>query len=653
MELPNDLTERYQLTAHLARGGMADVYQGHDRLLNRRVAVKILHSQLSNDEAFVKRFRKEAQAAANLTHPNIVGIYDWGQLDNTYFIVMELVEGRSLREVLRSEGTLLPRRAVEIAADMSAALSVAHRAGLVHRDIKPGNILLSPDGTVKVTDFGIARAWDDSQELTRTGSVMGTATYFSPEQAQGSKADERSDVYSVGIVLYEMLAGAPPFRGDNPMAVAYQHVSQEALAPSSINADVPASLDGIVAKAMAKDPEERYQTAEEMRQDLWAALQGKTPVAAAALAVMPGAVLAPEDDSATRMMTRAVPPATAPPDQGYRVLEEPPSSNLAFVVGTFALLITLGVLVYLVINLLTGASTTVEETVEVPRVVGLSSADAIRALGQVGLIGIPQEVNDDSVDPGIVVGSDPEEGTEVERQTEVIIFVSEGAALVEVPFLVGLELSAAESRIIADGFVLGQVTEEPSTTVPAGIVIRQTPSANIPMAPGTVVDLVVSSGPDSVVLDDLAGLTQRDASARLDTLGLTYVFETEYSNSVERGRVIRTDPPAGRELSPGFEVLVIISDGIEPIPVPNLVGLDEATARFQLEQLGLVLEVNNSTIEVADPNQVGLIQSQAPTPPSTLFPGDIVRVTLGAAPETTTTTTTEPETTTTTTPPEP
>jgi eukaryotic-like serine/threonine-protein kinase len=651
MELPNDLTERYQLTAHLARGGMADVYQGHDRLLNRKVAVKILHSQLSNDEAFVKRFRKEAQAAANLTHPNIVGIYDWGQLDNTYFIVMELVEGRSLREVLKSEGTLLPRRAVEIAADMSAALSVAHRAGLVHRDIKPGNILLSPDGTVKVTDFGIARAWDDSQELTRTGSVMGTATYFSPEQAQGSKADERSDVYSVGIVLYEMLAGAPPFRGDNPMAVAYQHVSQDAAAPSSINADVPASLDGIVLKAMAKNPEERYQTAEEMRQDLWAALQGKTPVAAAApLAVVPGAVLVAEDDSATRMMTRAVPPATAPPDQGYRVLEEPPSSNLAFVVGTFALLITLGVLVYLVLNLLTGASPTVEESVEVPRVVGLSSADAIRALGQVGLIGIPQEVPDDSVEPGIVVGSDPEEGTEVEPQSEVIIFVSEGAALVEIPFLVGLEQSAAEARIIADGFVLGQVTEEPSTTVPAGIVMRQSPSANIPMAPGTVIDIVVSSGPDSVVLDDLAGLTQRDASARLDTLGLTYVFETEFSDTVERGRVIRTDPPAGRELSPGFEVLVILSDGVEPIPVPNLVGLDEATARSELERLGLVLEVNNSTIEVADPDQVGRIQSQAPTPPSTLFPGDIVRVTLGAAPQTTTTTEAETTTTTTTEP---
>ncbi|MEX2279013.1 MAG: Stk1 family PASTA domain-containing Ser/Thr kinase, partial [Acidimicrobiia bacterium] len=448
MELPHDLTDRYQLVAHLARGGMADVYHGHDRLLNRKVAVKVLHSQFSNDEAFVKRFRKEAQAAANLTHPNIVGIYDWGQLGNVYFIVMELVEGRSLREVLRSEGTLLPRRAVEIAADVAAALSVAHRAGLVHRDIKPGNILLSPDGTVKVTDFGIARAWDDSQELTKTGAVMGTATYFSPEQAQGSTADERSDVYSVGVVLYEMLAGAPPFRGDNPMAVAYQHVSRTAAAPSTLNPDVPESLDGIVMTAMAKDPESRYQTAEEMRQDLWAALQGKTPSAStpvpATVAAMTGAS---DDEAATRMMTRAVPPATAPPDQGYRVLEEPPSSNLAFVVGTFALLITLGVLVFLVFDLLSGTDTTVEETVEVPRVVGLSAADAIRKLGQVDLIGIPEEVNDDSVEPGIVVRSDPEEGERVEPNSEVTIFVSAGAAPIDVPFLEGLERAAAEQEI--------------------------------------------------------------------------------------------------------------------------------------------------------------------------------------------------------------
>ncbi|HVR32833.1 MAG TPA: Stk1 family PASTA domain-containing Ser/Thr kinase [Acidimicrobiia bacterium] len=647
MELPHDLTDRYQLVAHLARGGMADVYQGYDRLLNRKVAVKVLHSQLSNDEAFVKRFRKEAQAAANLTHPNIVGIYDWGQLDTTYFIVMELVDGRSLREVLKSEGTLLPRRAVEIAADVAAALSVAHRAGLVHRDIKPGNILLAPDGTVKVTDFGIARAWDDSQELTKTGAVMGTATYFSPEQAQGSTADERSDVYSVGVVLYEMLAGAPPFRGDNPMAVAYQHVSQVAAAPSTFNGDVPASLDGIVLTAMAKSPDQRYQTAEEMRQDLWAALQGREPVAAAPVAG--GLALAAEDDSATRVMTRAVPPATAPPDQGYRVLEEPPSTNLAFVVGTFALLITLAVLVYLVFDLLTGAETAVDETVEVPRVVGLSAADAIRQLGQVDLIGIPEEVNDDTVEPGIVVASNPEEGDSVEPNSEVILFVSSGAADLDVPFLEGLERAAAEQEIIDNGFVVGSITEEPSDTVEDGIVIRQNPAANAAMPPGTRIDLVVSTGPDNVTLDDLADLTQRDASARLDTLGLTYVFETEYSDTVERGRVIRTDPGPGSELPPEFEVLVIISDGVEPIPVPSLLGLDEATARAELQDLGLVLEVSNSTIEVSDPAQVGLVQDQAPSSPATLFPGDIVRVTLGAAPATTTTTAPPPPDTTTTT----
>lgn len=649
MELPHDLTDRYQLTAHLARGGMADVYQGHDRLLNRKVAVKVLHSQLSNDEAFVKRFRKEAQAAANLTHPNIVGIYDWGQLDTTYFIVMELVEGRSLREVLRSEGTLLPRRAVEIAADVAAALSVAHRAGLVHRDIKPGNILLAPDGTVKVTDFGIARAWDDSQELTRTGAVMGTATYFSPEQAQGSTADERSDVYSVGVVLYEMLAGAPPFRGDNPMAVAYQHVSSPPSPPSAANHDVPASLDGIVLTAMAKAPEERYQTAEEMRQDLWAALQGRPPTATAPAAAAGMAVVS--EDAPTRMMTQAVPPATAPPDQGYRVLEEPPSSNLAFVVGTFALLITLGVLVWLVFDLLSGTDTTVPESVEVPTVVGLSAADAIRALDQVDLLGIPEEVNDDSVEPGIVVRSDPEEGETVDPGTEVTLFVSAGAGTVDVPFLEGLERAAAEETIRSNNFAVGNVTEEPSDTVQEGIVIRQSPPPNTPVQPGSAIDLVISTGPESVTLENLEGLTEREATARLDTLGLTYVFETEFSDEIERGRVIRTDPGPDTPLPPGYEVLVILSDGVEPIPVPSLLGMDVDAARAELEALGLVLEVNNSTIEVSDPTQVGLIQSQNPAQPATLFPGDIVRVTLGAAPETTTTT--QPETTTTTTEPPP
>src|SRR5205085_5863848 len=270
-------TERYKIVRHLARGGMAEVYLAHDQLLDRPVALKVLFPEFAADRSFVERFRREARAAANLNHPNIVAIYDWGEEGGTYFIVMEYVDGRTLRELVRAEGPLHPTRAAEIGADIAAALGFAHRNHLIHRDVKPGNVMIA--GLVKVTDFGIARAGDPAESLTQTGAVMGTATYFSPEQAQGQPIDPRSDVYSLGVVLYEITTGRPPFTGDSPVAIAYQHVREQPVPPSRINPDIPPPFEAIVLRAMAKNRDDRYPSADALRADLLRFAQGR-PVAA-------------------------------------------------------------------------------------------------------------------------------------------------------------------------------------------------------------------------------------------------------------------------------------------------------------------------------------------------------------------------------------
>ncbi len=627
------LAERYRLTTHLARGGMADVYAATDEILGRRVAVKMLHANYATDEAFIQRFRREAQAAANLTHPNIVSIYDTGKDEGHYYIVMELVEGRTLRDVLRSEGPLLPRRAAEIASEVAAALSVAARGGLAHRDVKPGNILLTDTGSVKVTDFGIARAWDDSEELTRTGAVIGTATYFSPEQAQGEPADGRSDLYALGVVLFEMLTGRPPFSGETPVSVAYQHVSETAGVPSASNPDVPPELDAIVKRALQKNPGNRYQTAEEMRGDLLRFLSG-----------LPVGAIDPE--GATRLVA-ATPPPTVPPDEAYRQMTAlPPERRTPWsvVIGSILLLVVVLVAGLYLIDALQ-ASDTGSELVEMPSLLGATEAQAIDELQDQGLRFILTRRPSDDFEEGTVSETEPQAGVLVDPNDRVRLIISSGAETFTVPNVVGRDVSAAQQALADADFVvrIEQVTDD---EVLANQVISQDPPAGTNHPPGTEVTLVVSAGPEQVVLPEYTGFTALDALSALSNLGVQTVVEREFHPSIPDGEVIRTDPPALSIIAKNDVVKLIVSLGVEPVAVPSLVGNTEAEARNALSALGLTMALGEPIEVTAESGQEGIVMAQQ-TPADVLVePGTTITVQLGEVPPPETTTTIPTTTTT-------
>ena len=565
---PTVFNDRYEMHRRLARGGMSDVYLARDLLLDRPVAVKVLFAEYAKDPTFVERFRREAQAAANLNHPNVVAVYDWGQQSGTYFIVMEYVEGRSLSEIVRTEGPLHPRRAAEITADVAAALGFAHRNGVVHRDIKPGNILISPSGQVKVADFGIAQAIAGGTEagLTQAGAVMGTATYFSPEQAQGRSVDPRSDLYSLGCVLYEMLTTRPPFTGDTPVAIAYKHVQEPAPLPSASGVAVPPALEAIVAQLMAKDPAQRYASAEDLRADLRnyleglpvSALRSQAALAAGLAGAAAGATVASAAQPGGTQAVAAVPP-TAPPTGPYAAANaQAPKKRSA----TF-LWVLLGVLVVLAAGLAFLAfhldrNSTVQK--QVPDVTNKPVDVARATLVADGFKVSVHSVANSQYPNGQVFGQNPVGGSQADQGSTVTLEVSKGAGQVAVPPVVGMTQAAATSALDAAGFTVRAIPQN-SDTVTTGTVISQSPSADTQADKGAEVDITVSSGPATVKVPDVSGQSSATAAANLGSDGFKVTTVTQASSTVPAGQVIGTNPAAGISVAPGTTVTIIVSSG--------------------------------------------------------------------------------------------
>ncbi|MCP8706467.1 Stk1 family PASTA domain-containing Ser/Thr kinase [Streptomyces sp. AC04842] len=605
MEEPRRLGGRYELGQVLGRGGMAEVYLAHDTRLGRTVAVKTLRADLARDPSFQARFRREAQSAASLNHPAIVAVYDTGEdyIDGVSipYIVMEYVDGSTLRELLHSGRKLLPERTLEMTIGILQALEYSHRAGIVHRDIKPANVMLTRNGQVKVMDFGIARAMGDSgMTMTQTAAVIGTAQYLSPEQAKGEQVDARSDLYSTGCLLYELLTVRPPFVGDSPVAVAYQHVREEPQPPSVFDPEITPEMDAIVLKALVKDPDYRYQSADEMRADIEACLDGQ-PVAATAAMGAVGYGGYPDDQPTTALRADAGAGATSmlppmnPDDGGYGYDERqsrrrPQKKNNTSTI----LLVVAGVLVLIGAILIGrwaisggGVDNT---TVPTPNFIGETKANAQKLADNTDLkLSFTDKPCEDQV-KGNICDQDPKAGTKVEKGDTIGLVVSTGAPKVAVPSVIGDKLEDAKAELEGDkyGFVV-EVEEEVSGEEP-GTVIEQNPDLGEEVEKGTTVTLTVAKAEEKVTVPDVTGKTCDEATAQMTANNLTGTCvqePTDDPNLVDR--VIRTSIAANTRVSKGTQVQIFIGKAkeAEKVAVPKVNGQRLEDAQRMLSEAGL------------------------------------------------------------------
>ncbi|QIM22356.1 Stk1 family PASTA domain-containing Ser/Thr kinase [Phycicoccus sp. HDW14] len=604
-DVPELLGGRYEVGDLLGRGGMAEVHRGFDTRLGRPVAIKMLRSDLARDATFLSRFRREAQSAAALNHAAVVAVYDHGEDHvhtesggakiNIPYIVMEYVDGHTLREILSERGQLEPMEAVRITENVLDALAYSHRQGIVHRDIKPANVMIGADGAVKVMDFGIARAMADANAtVTATQAVIGTAQYLSPEQAQGHSVDARSDLYSAGCMLFELLTGRPPFLGDSPVAIAYQHVGQPPVPPSRYAEAVSEDLDAVVLHALEKPREERYQDAAEFRADLQAVRLGR-PVSvaarssAAAVAGAAGAVLAAGAAGATEALPagslsdrtaameapvrRGAVPPPPPDDDGpltrrERLEEEerPGRGPAAWILLTIAVLAALGLLGY---GLVTYFGQEEVPKVTVPSVVGTPEDVARVKLVQAGFTVEAVVAADDTVPEGQVVSQNPDGDTQATKGSTVRITVSGGPNNVEVPDLTGRTLDEAKQLLGDLGLTLGTVTQTDDPDTEKGQVISSDPGSGVGVKPGTRINVEVASG--KVVVPNVVGMTQNDAQRALADANLQVETEYRQTGSVPEGQVIEQDPKGRAKADVGSTVKIVIAQKAAPTVTPTTV----------------------------------------------------------------------------------
>ncbi|MET8761798.1 Stk1 family PASTA domain-containing Ser/Thr kinase [Lentzea sp. NPDC004782] len=662
MSTPRLLSNRYELGETLGYGGMSEVHKGRDVRLGRDVAIKVLRADLARDAQFQERFRREAQNSAALNHPAIVAVYDTGETQTEYgplpYIVMEFVDGRTLRDIVKTQGPLSGKRAMEVMADVSAALDFSHRHGIVHRDVKPANVMITKSGAVKVMDFGIARAVHDGQAaVTQTAAVIGTAQYLSPEQARGESVDARSDVYAAGCVLFELLTGEPPFTGDSPVAVAYQHVREDPKPPSSLNPKVSPQLDAIVLKAMAKGPANRYQSAAEMRADLVRVLSGQRPSAPAVMTAEDRTAVMNEQASRTprtQVMSggggRHRPAALkSEPEDEYDPIadeeEERRARRKKAIMITLVVILcvaVLGLAAWITNNIMNN-SNQASEKVPVPSIVGRSPLEARELLTKAGLVPQQQDV---ACEPGPngaaapctsdqinkVIRTDPPDGSQVQKGSQVTIFVGQPAGEATVPDLKGKTPQEAQAIVDKDpgGFKLTQSADavEVDDSKLQGKVVSQNPESGLKLKKGSTITIQLGKAPDKQNVPDVVGQNVDDAKQTLQGSGFK-VDVQQVDSTKTAGVVISQSPTGNSKVTKDTTITIRVSKGNQ-IEMPDLTGMSQKDAEQKLKSLGWngVLNVQDQQVNPGSP-QAGKVISQQPASGTAISKGTSVTVTIG------------------------